>query len=188
MNAPQPPLNALQKAKLTVEDFLALHERGAFDSYAKVELIEGEIYCMNATYSRHGLTQIEIAAELRDSLKKLGSELRAYTAISIRMPDSAPEPDIVVAQPNQGEMMQLARVALAVEVSDSTLEFDLTRKVALYAREGIPEYWVADIENRRLIQLWSPGSEGYAGRSEVPFGERVESETIAGIGVDTAAL
>jgi Uma2 family endonuclease len=188
MNAPVIPPNALQKAKLTVDDFLALHERGAFDAYAKVELIEEEIYCANATYSQHGLTQFELGFELKLGLKQMGSELRVYTAISIRMPDSAPEPDIVIARPNQGEMMQLARVALAVEVSDSTLDFDLTRKVALYAREGIPEYWVADIEHRKLHQFWSPDGEVYKGRREVVFGTRIESETIAGLGTDSTSF
>ncbi len=188
MNAPLIPPNALQKAKLTVEDYLALHERGAFDEYAKVELIEGEIYCMNATYSQHGLTQFELGFQLNLGLKQIDSDLRIFTAISIQMPDSVPEPDIVLARPIGGAMMQLSHVALAVEISDSTIEFDLSRKLALYAREGVAEYWVADLQGRKIYQFWAPKGSKYSQNREVEFGQRIESATIAGLGADTASL
>jgi Uma2 family endonuclease len=42
-------------------------------------------------------------------------------------------------------------VALLVEVSDSTVKFDLSTKAALYARAGIVEYWVVDLKGRSLI-------------------------------------
>ena len=189
MNEPANLSNRLHKAKLTVDDFLGLIERGAFDHYAKVELIEGEIYCVNATYARHGYAQAEISAELRFSLKNLGSDLRTFTAIAIRMPASVPEPDIVLALPVEGRaMMELSHVALAVEISDSTLKFDLTRKLALYAREGIAEYWAADIKGRKVHQFWAPEGGKYTGSREVAFGARIESVTIAGLAAETASL
>ena len=40
---------------------------------------------------------------------------------------------------------------LVVEVSDSTLRFDLEKKVATYAKALIPEYWVVDLVHRQLI-------------------------------------
>jgi Uma2 family endonuclease len=40
---------------------------------------------------------------------------------------------------------------LVVEVADTTLNFDLTTKAALYARAGIADYWVLDVSARRLI-------------------------------------
>jgi Uma2 family endonuclease len=40
---------------------------------------------------------------------------------------------------------------LVVEISDSTLGFDLTTKAELYARAEIQEYWVVDVAARRLI-------------------------------------
>jgi Uma2 family endonuclease len=189
MNAPASLSNRLQKAKLTVEDFLLLYEHGAFDSYSKVELIEGEIYFVNAAYARHGYAQLELGAELRFSLKNLGSDLRTFTAIAIRMPASVPESDIVIALPVEGKtMMHLSHVALAVEISDSTLKFDLSRKLALYAREGIAEYWVVDIKGRKVHQFWAPDAGKYAENREVEFGQRIESATIPGLGADTASL
>jgi Uma2 family endonuclease len=189
MNAPASFSNRLQKAKLTVDDFLLLYESGTFDNYAKVELIEGEIYFVNAAYARHGYVQMELGAELRFSLKNLGSDLRTFTAIAIRMPASVPEPDIVVALPVEGKaMMRLSNVALAVEISDSTLKFDLTRKLALYARQGIPEYWVADIKGCKVHQFWAPDGGKYSESRELDFGERIESMTIDGLSVDSSSI
>jgi Uma2 family endonuclease len=42
-------------------------------------------------------------------------------------------------------------VELIIEVSDSSLTDDLTRKRNLYARAGFPEYWVYDVKRRRLL-------------------------------------
>jgi Uma2 family endonuclease len=61
-------------------------------------------------------------------------------------------------------------VELVVEVSDSTLRMDQTVKLARYARAGFPEYWILDVNGRRLIRYRGPRADGtYA--EEVAFGE-----------------
>jgi Uma2 family endonuclease len=66
-----------------------------------------------------------------------------------------PEPDLVVlAKPSREFRDANPRptdLRLVVEISDSTLGFDLTTKAELYARAGIVEYWVVDVAARRLI-------------------------------------
>ena len=76
-----------------------------------------------------------------------------------------PEPDIAVT--SESTTAYLARhpepqeLLLVVEVSDTTLGFDLTTKARLYARNGIPEYWVMDVNGRHLYRHRSPSPEGY---------------------------
>lgn len=70
-----------------------------------------------------------------------------------------------------------------VEIADTSLGYDLGRKLRFYATIGLAEYWVFD-----LNQLWSPGGDGYAERREVAFGEQIEAATIAELGVDTARI
>jgi Uma2 family endonuclease len=80
-------------------------------------------------------------------------------------PSNEPEPDIIVlnrdflsfrsANPGPQDLH------LVVEVSDTTLNFDLTVKAALYARAGIAEYWVLDVSGRRLIVHRHPQSGKY---------------------------
>ena len=55
----------------------------------------------------------------------------------------------------------------------------------LYARHGVPEYWVCDVERKVILQHWSPGAEGYAERREVALGERIVAETVQGLAVET---
>jgi Uma2 family endonuclease len=42
-------------------------------------------------------------------------------------------------------------LVLIVEVAESSSRFDLTVKAALYARAGVPEYWVLDVSRRMLV-------------------------------------
>jgi Uma2 family endonuclease len=73
-----------------------------------------------------------------------------------------PEPDVVVlrepVQPLQRRRPRPENILLAVEVADSTLPMDLSKKAELYARVGIPDYWVLDPENRQMIVHREPPS------------------------------
>ena len=187
----QRPLNTQPiPVKLRIEDYLLLDKAGAFADYAKTELIEGEIFFINAQHRPHALAKMELYDALRDALRALGSGLRPIVEASVAMPDhSAPEPDIVLTSEASGPgLVPLASVALVVEVSDTTLETDLGRKAELYARHGVPEYWVADLEARVIHGMWSPQGDAYSGSSEHPFGERVAVRTIAGLTVETGTL
>ena len=75
-----------------------------------------------------------------------------------------------------------------MEVSDSSLRHDLGRKLRLYARTGVPEYWVADVNRRQIIRLHVPEGESYREQATFAFGEPVPSARIAGLTVDTARL
>lgn len=176
--------------KLRIEDYLALDRLGAFEAYAKTELIEGEIFYMNAQHRPHVLLKMEIYDRLRDSLRGLGSDLRPLVEASVAMPDnSAPEPDIVLTNEASGEgLVPVASVALVVEVSDTTLETDLGAKAALYARHSIPEYWVADLRGRTIHRLRDPREGTYRDTSRIAFGEPVEAATVEGLRIETEGL
>lgn len=187
----QAPLNTSPlPVKLRIEDYLLLDRAGAFDTYAKTELIDGEIFFMNAQHRPHARLKTKLYDLLRDSLRELASQLVPLVEVSVELPPSGvPEPDIVVtAEPDGEGLVPLGSVALVLEVSDTTLGNDLGRKASLYARHRIPEYWVADLEARVIHQLWNPKGEAYAERREVAFGQMLEAATIAGLAVSTNDL
>jgi len=178
-----------QKAKLRVADFLLLAEAGAFQEYARTELIEGEIWVVNAIHTRHARAHAILNGELWAALKVIGSPLFLYTAPSTELSDDTmPEPDIALADPNDARTSQGHSVRIAIEISDWTLDIDLGRKALLYARYGVPEYWVVDVEGRVIHQMWRPEGDAYAKRREIAFGERIDVVTVAGLTVDSAAL
>ena len=80
-------------------------------------------------------------------------------------PTSEPQPDVVVFGRDFTTIVsgnpQPRDIVLAVEISDTTLRFDRTTKAALYARAGIPEYWILDVSGRRLFVHRNPAAGAY---------------------------
>ena len=52
-------------------------------------------------------------------------------------------------------------MALIVEVADSSLDFDTNEKRLIYAKAGLREYWVVDINGRRLLAYRDPQAGDY---------------------------
>lgn len=91
---------------------------------------------------------------------------------------SLPEPDLAILA---GETAEYHRrhprgneLLLAVEVSDSSTAFDLSRKAALYAHAGVPEYWVLHLPRRRLVVHRRPDGADYR---RIPI--HTEDETVS---------
>ena len=55
-----------------------------------------------------------------------------------------------------------------IEVSDKTLEYDRGPKLSLYVQHGIPEYWIVDVQAKRIEVFRDPGPKGYT--QELQFG------------------
>lgn len=92
--------------------------------------------------------------------------------------NSNPEPDAVVLRRSIEEIsgsIEPKDIRMVAEVSDTTLTFDLGTKAALYARAGIPEYWVLDVNGRRLIVHQHPVEDRY--QSIQAFAEEETAQT-----------
>ena len=79
--------------------------------------------------------------------------------------DSEPEPDIEIVAGNwqtyRDRHPDVKDIFLLVEISRSTLQFDLTQKRDLYAAASVSEYWVVDLQNRRLVVFRNPSAKVY---------------------------
>lgn len=84
-----------------------------------------------------------------------------------------PEPDLVVLRTPvtnlAADRPTPADVLLIIEVAATTLSFDLRKKARLYARAGISEYWVLDVNTRRMIVHREPKQGKYT--SKVVYSE-----------------
>jgi Uma2 family endonuclease len=184
------PPAKLEKAKLRVDDFLILDQSGAFDANRRIELIEGDIYYMNAQYRPHARVKAKLYDELRDWVRSSGAALTVMIEATVAMPPhSAPEPALILTNEPDGDgPVPLGSVALIIEISDATLRHGLGVKQEVYARAGLPEYWVVDVEGRVIHQMWSPSADGYVERRETGFGASVAAETVAGLTIVTSGL
>lgn len=176
--------------RFTERDYVLLSENGAFADYAKTELIEGVIYAVNAQYSRHIRVQSRLYRVLADACDELGNGSSAWIEGSISIDgETTPRPDIFVSYglPDDGAV-PLSSVLLIVEVADSSLDQDLGSKAALYARVGLAEYWVADVNGCVIHQMWSPADGVYRKRQRIPFSQAITAATVSGLRVETADL
>lgn len=182
--------NVPQRYRLTISDYLLLDREGAFEAYQKTELIDGAVYAVSPQHRPHGFIKDELAYRVRRKLEAVGSPLHVATEQSVEIaPHSEPLPEFVLTSEPRGEgPIPVASVALVVEVSDSTLDYDLGEKLRIYAAAAISEYWVADVNARVIHQMWAPEGEAYAERRKVPFGEPVEAATIKGLAVETGGI
>jgi len=179
-----------RRVKLRVEDYLALDDAGAFEAYGKTELLDGEVVYMNAQHRPHARIKSRLFRLIADALDGLGGGLEALVEGSVSMPPyNVPEPDIAVtAEPDGEGLIPLASLRLVIEVADSTLRNDLGRKKRIYAREGVPEYWVVDVRGDVIRQMWSPAGQDYAEQRDVAFGDALSAVTIEGLTVETGGF
>lgn len=177
------------KYRLTVGDYCRLDEAGAFGD-ARNELLDGDVFLMSPMHRPHSRAVSVLLVALAAALKQTAAGAEVLAGASIALPPhSMPEPDLVVTSEPYGDgIVPHDSLLLAVEVSDSTLDSDLSFKRALYASAGIPEYWVVDVQGAVIHQMWKPAGDDYAERRAVAFGDPVTAATIAGVVIDTGAL
>jgi Uma2 family endonuclease len=121
-----------------------------------LELIEGELIAKVPKNRPHANALIILLAW---AFKTFGEQfVNPEVPIDVSpedSPTSRPEPDLIVLSTPSNQITDRCPRAnelhLVIEVSDSTIGFDLTTKAALYARAQIVEYWVVDIAAKRLV-------------------------------------
>ncbi len=185
MTALLPPPSKHRRLRLTTADFELLNDSGAFDDNGKTELLNGQIFVMNALHRRHSRVQTLLVVALQNALSLSELPWAALVEVAVRLSlYSMPEPDIVVTnEPDGTGVVPLATVGIIIEIADSTQRTDLGKKSKLYARAGVPEYWVLDTQASIAHQHWSPDGGAWTQRREVAFGQRITAETIAGLTV-----
>jgi Uma2 family endonuclease len=157
-----------------------LEGTGLFDG-THFELVGGELIDKMGKLRPHviGLTCSRVALE--DVFGKDFVDTEAPIDVAeADNPRNEPEPDaIVLRRPSKTYKSNPgpADLALVLEVSDSTLRHDRSTKQRLYARAGIAEYWVLDINGRRLFVYRDPVGDAY--QTALEFGESESVATVA---------
>ncbi len=149
--------------KFTTEQYHQMGESGILTPCDRVELIEGEIVQMSPMGSRH-------AGCINRLNQLLSASLASQAIVSVQTPVSLsdysePQPDFAILKPRQDfyveEHPRPQDVLVLVEVSDSTIDYDRTEKAPLYARSGIQELWIVDLNALAIEVYRSPSPDGY---------------------------
>ncbi len=164
------------RRKFTVEEYHRLAEAGILGEDDRVELIEGEIVEMSPIGPRHA----GAVNRIRYYLTPIEASGRALINVQnpIRLGDfGEPEPDIALLRP-QPDFYATGHpgpedVLLVVEVAETSAGYDRQVKVPLYARWGIPEAWLVDLEQDRMEVYRGPSPDGYREVQVVARGEQI---------------
>jgi Uma2 family endonuclease len=153
----------LSRHRLSVEDFHAMGRAGILTEDDRVELIDGELIDMAPIGSFHWSMVTRLSTLL---IRQLGDHAIVSTQSALSLPpDSEPQPDIAVLKAHPTwyrDALPTARdVLLLVEVADTTLAYDRDIKLPLYARHGVPEVWLFDLQAESTEIHLDPGSRGY---------------------------
>jgi Uma2 family endonuclease len=155
----------------TVQEYHQMAEAGIFHPEERVELIAGQIIRMSAKGTAHTAAFRRTAKILRNLL---ANQAEVYTQDPIQLDDfSEPEPDIAVVRIDPLDYADHhptpSEVYLIIEVADSSFKYERQTKGKAYAKSGIADYWVLDVNERKLHVFREPTPEGY--QSEVILSE-----------------
>ena len=145
-------------------------------------LIDGVILEEGPMNPPHAITLGLVGEAIRTAFGT-GWRIRSRSPLVLGQ-DLDPEPDLAVVPGTPRDYMGHPTTAdLVVEVSDSSLDFDTNEKRLLYATAGIRDYWVVDINGRRLLVYRDPQAGDYA--TQQAFGP---ADAVSPLAVPTAVV
>ncbi|MCX7672798.1 MAG: Uma2 family endonuclease [Thiobacillaceae bacterium] len=157
-------LPAVRTHRIPRQKYEQMVEAGIFGPEDRLELLDGELIEMAPQKSRHATAISLLAAALQTCFDQ-DHHLRVQMPLALDE-YSEPEPDLAVVpgSPRDYRDAHPGRAALVIEVAESTLAYERGRKLAAYARAGIPEYWILDLGSETLEVCRRPMGEAYGER------------------------
>ncbi|MDZ8241964.1 MAG: Uma2 family endonuclease [Nostoc sp. ChiQUE01a] len=145
-------MNVVTPKRFTIAEYHQLIELGFLKESDPIELIRGELIQMTAKGTPHTVCSSILCRQL-DRL--LGDQVVIRGQDPITLPNqSEPEPDIVIARGKDEDYLPHhpypEDILLVIEISDTTLDYDQTTKLLLYAEAGIYHYWIMNLPARQL--------------------------------------
>jgi Uma2 family endonuclease len=181
---------AATRRRFTRAEYYRMAEVGILGRRDRVELIRGEIVEMSPIGRRHqafidNLSRLLILRLADDAIVSVHGPLALAD-------DTEPEPDLVVLRrrdvPYKEREAWAEDALLVIEVAESSLAYDRSTKMRLYAEVGIPEYWVVDCAAETVEVHRGPGPDGYRDVSQVAGGAMLTLQAFPGVELTPADI
>ena len=159
------------KRTFTADEFFRLAELGFFDENERLELLEGEIYQLLPINPPHASA---VARFSQRFILAFASRAIVWIQSSVRLGASVPQPDLALLTPKTDYYASAnpepEDILLVVEVAQTSLAYDRA-KLAIYARNGVQEVWIADLSSEQLEVYREPGASAYKTSFALNFSE-----------------
>lgn len=182
---PRPIARDATRRLITMDEALEMQAQGAFKGQ-RTQLLDGEIHIM----PHDGLPHINYAMEVaRACIMGLPRE-KYFVGVQTTLHLSrynGPSPDVYVL--SAGPLVKETppeRILLVVEVADTSLRDDLNDSASRYARHGVREFWVVDVENRITHVHRDPREGVYPKLGRIAFEEELAPALIEGLSLRLA--
>jgi Uma2 family endonuclease len=153
---------------ITVQMLEAMVNCGTIEDPARVELIGGELAVGTFVSRNEGRLKARLLSQLAN---KISQEFEVLARVSVRLNAlNEPIPDICVARAGvTTDVLYPKDCVLVIEVSDATARKDRLIKAQLYAKAGIPEYWIVDLNTSETVVYRGQSEAGWAEVVSVSF-------------------
>jgi Uma2 family endonuclease len=153
--------NQPRLARVTLSMYDALIAAGEISAESRVELLDGKIVEMEQMNTPH----MNCVKDLYDRLNlQFSGKADVYAQSPIELPsDGRPQPDLCLIAPKaaRNDFARPKDIYLLIEVADNTIYTDREDKQRLYARDGVVEYWIVNLNKNQLEVYREPDGERY---------------------------
>ncbi|QTA90596.1 Uma2 family endonuclease [Desulfonema magnum] len=157
-------LTNVRRKMFTTDEYHRMTELGILGEDDHLELIEGDIIQMAAAIGSYHASCVDRLTQLFAANFAGKAIVRVQNPVSIGK-HSEPEPDIALLKFRENFYAEThpgpKDVLLIVEVSDSTLKYDRETKLPLYAKAGIKETWIINLQEGCVEVYTGPSKQGY---------------------------
>nr|WP_242024406.1 Uma2 family endonuclease [Trichocoleus sp. FACHB-591] len=158
-------------------------EAGILPEDDRVELLEGEIIDLSPISSRHAACVNRLNYLFHDRLRdRVIVAAQNPVELSDRL---EPQPDVALLQPRpdfyEAGHPQPQDILLLVEVADTTVEFDREIKIPLYAKSGVREVWLVDLNENAIAVYREPSLRGYDQVQQLQRGQELTVQALTDV-------
>jgi Uma2 family endonuclease len=176
--------------RISVKEYYRMAETGVLPPNARVELLDGQIIDMSPIGPFHGSV-----TKFLNQFFSAASQGRWIVAVQdpAQLDDhSEPQPDLMLLKPSADFYRkghpQPEDVFLLVEISDTSLEKDQEVKLPAYARAGIAEVWIVNLNDQTIEVCRQPHFAGYSSKVILNAGDKARPQAFPDVSLDVAEL
>jgi Uma2 family endonuclease len=153
-----------KRRRFTLQQYHRMGHTGILGADDRVELVDGDVVELASIHTRHAGTVARLGHLFATRLDRRAL-VWTQNPLRLTQQESEPLPDLLLLVPRVdfyvGALPEPPSVRLLVEVTDTSLYYDRQKKLPLYARAGVVECWLANVDTKRLEIHRNPGRLRY---------------------------